>query len=166
MPSPCFGTSNVQPIKRSSISIISKRRPNVNKKIFFQHFLFLLHIHNCGGNYAYFVKEDQTALPKTVAIALAAMGGFLMGFRKGTEAESSISFVGDKPGRCVLLSAADGEADPTRGGKAAPVPLESPFQCLLLRHSRGRRRRCLPRPQLALPVIAETATCTQLAVTA
>ncbi|KRY35612.1 Oxysterol-binding protein-related protein 11 [Trichinella spiralis] len=42
-------------------------------------------------NYAYFVKEDQTALPKTVAIALAAMGGFLMGFRKGTEAESSIS---------------------------------------------------------------------------
>ncbi|KAL1238502.1 MICOS complex subunit [Trichinella spiralis] len=34
-------------------------------------------------NYAYFVKEDQTALPKTVAIALAAMGGFLMGFRKG-----------------------------------------------------------------------------------
>ncbi|OUC47101.1 hypothetical protein D917_07183 [Trichinella nativa] len=43
------------------------------------------------GNYAYFVKEDQTALPKTVAIALAAMGGFLMGFRKGTETESSIS---------------------------------------------------------------------------
>ncbi|KAL1234915.1 Oxysterol-binding protein-related protein [Trichinella pseudospiralis] len=40
-------------------------------------------------NYAYFVKEDQTALPKTVAIALAAMGGFLMGFRKGTEAQSS-----------------------------------------------------------------------------
>ncbi|KRY66586.1 Oxysterol-binding protein-related protein 11, partial [Trichinella pseudospiralis] len=42
-------------------------------------------------NYAYFVKEDQTALPKTVAIALAAMGGFLMGFRKGDKS-SMVSY--------------------------------------------------------------------------
>ncbi|KRZ02091.1 Oxysterol-binding protein-related protein 11, partial [Trichinella zimbabwensis] len=42
-------------------------------------------------NYVYFVKEDQTALPKAVAIALAAMGGFLMGFRKGDKS-SMVSY--------------------------------------------------------------------------